>query len=322
MPGALTRPIDPEEANLGKVEQVWAHFQPWLEARGYMLRPRYRPGWVLPPSDSPEYMETRLSSGESEVLDATRISDGAQVVLKIVKTESPDTLISGFLTTEPSAEACSLPILDLLPMDEKPELAFMVMPRMRNCLKPRFETVGEVMEFIQQGLLFLHSRNIAHRDISPIATSDGEHILHPYKPGDDSYLHIIKSRTQARSVKYYFIDFGLAVRFPSLETREFVTGICGRHREYVTEISETVPYDPFKVDIHLAGQMLWIDFLLEYDGLDCLITFVHKLRHNDPAQRPDAAEALELFQHQVMSNMDANALAQAITPDYLIKGNR
>ncbi|KAJ7447899.1 hypothetical protein B0H11DRAFT_1878510 [Mycena galericulata] len=267
MPRALTRPIDPEEATLGKVEQVWAHFQPWLEARGYMLRPRYRPGWVLPPSDSPEYMETRLSSGEvcrlSEVLDATRISDGAQVVLKIVKTVSPDTLISGFLTTEPGAEACSLPILDLLPMDEKPELAFMVMPRMRNCPKPRFETVGEVMEFIQQvleasrllGLVFLHSRNIAHRDIcaenfvmdatrmipggfhfsAPIATSDGKHILHPYKPGDDSYPHIIKSRTQARPVKYYFIDFGLAVRFPSHETRELVTGICGRQREHVPE---------------------------------------------------------------------------------------
>jgi hypothetical protein len=27
-------------------EEFWRDIQPWLEQQGYMLRPRYRPGWV------------------------------------------------------------------------------------------------------------------------------------------------------------------------------------------------------------------------------------------------------------------------------------
>jgi hypothetical protein len=27
-------------------EKVWVHLQPYLEEKGYTLRPRYRPGWI------------------------------------------------------------------------------------------------------------------------------------------------------------------------------------------------------------------------------------------------------------------------------------
>ncbi|KAI0732641.1 hypothetical protein C8Q72DRAFT_758845, partial [Fomitopsis betulina] len=30
---------------LSQHEQVWCDRQPWLEGRGYMLRPQYRPDW-------------------------------------------------------------------------------------------------------------------------------------------------------------------------------------------------------------------------------------------------------------------------------------
>lgn len=33
-------------ANLTPIEVKWRDRQPFLEAKGYMLRPRYRPGWV------------------------------------------------------------------------------------------------------------------------------------------------------------------------------------------------------------------------------------------------------------------------------------
>jgi hypothetical protein len=82
------------------------------------------------------------------------MSDGAAVVLKIVATESPDTQISGFLTNEPGAGAYTLPMLDLIPMDDG--RSFMVMPRMRDCWHPAFETVGEFTEFVQQVLEVSH----------------------------------------------------------------------------------------------------------------------------------------------------------------------
>ncbi|KAJ6569181.1 hypothetical protein B0H19DRAFT_1256840 [Mycena capillaripes] len=96
-------------------------------------------------------------------------------------------------------------------------------------------------------------------------------------------------------MQYYYIDFGLSVRFPSREARRLVSGDCGRLRKHVTEISETVPYDPFKVDIRLVGEMLRSEFMVEYDGLDFLVPFVRRLRRRNPVERPDAAEALALF---------------------------
>jgi hypothetical protein len=36
--------LAPEE--LSEVEKRWVSFQPYLLAKGYQLRPRYRPGWI------------------------------------------------------------------------------------------------------------------------------------------------------------------------------------------------------------------------------------------------------------------------------------
>ncbi|KAJ6569185.1 hypothetical protein B0H19DRAFT_1256845 [Mycena capillaripes] len=166
--GSLPSWVNPACSRLGEQEKVWAHFQPLLEARGYMLRPRYRLGWFLPPATSPQVSETAIPArGTCEVLNATRVSHGAPVVLKIVQTVSSDTEISGFLTNEPGAEAHTLPTLDLVPMDD--EWSFMVMPRIRGCAHPPFETVREVTEFVEQvleGLVYLHNKNIAHRQVS------------------------------------------------------------------------------------------------------------------------------------------------------------
>lgn len=34
-------------AELAPPELAWRDRQPYLESRGYLLRPRYRPGWIL-----------------------------------------------------------------------------------------------------------------------------------------------------------------------------------------------------------------------------------------------------------------------------------
>ncbi|KAJ7682317.1 kinase-like domain-containing protein [Mycena polygramma] len=331
---------DPAWSKLGEEEKNWAAWQPWLAERGYMLRPRYHPGWSIPEGTSPDESETAIPGHECRVLDATRISDGAHVLLKWVSTlpSEPETQIARFLTDEPGAHAHVVPMVDLIPAVDGH--AFMVMPLMRPCDDPPFATVGEFVEFVEQvleGLVFLHSRNIAHRDIcvanivmdasqmvssgfhfkSTLAARDGKTYLRPYT-GDDLDPFVIKSRTQAAPMKYYFIDFELSVRFPSYETRELVTGRYGQLRKHIPEISDTIPYDPFKVDIRLVGEMLRSEFVMVTIGLDFVIPFIHELRHNDPAQRPDAPQAKARF-HHLVSKMSAAELAEPIDRLYSLK---
>lgn len=61
-------------------------------------------------------------------------------------------------------------------------------------------------------------------------------------------------RSQAR-VKYYYVDFGISSYFPAGEANRLVTGLDG-HDEDVPELSSDVPYDPFKVDVFIIGNLL------------------------------------------------------------------
>jgi hypothetical protein len=60
-------------------------------------------------------------------------------------------------------------------------------------------------------------------------------------------------------VKYYFVDYGISSYFPAGSQRELVFGIAGRDQD-VPELSNSVPYDPFKVDIFTIGNVLRREF--------------------------------------------------------------
>jgi hypothetical protein len=53
----------------------------------------------------------------------------------------------------------------------------------------------------------------------------------------------------------FFIDFVLSTRFDSREERSLVTGKLGQNKT-VPELSDTVPYDSFKVDIYQMGGVI------------------------------------------------------------------
>jgi len=60
-------------------------------------------------------------------------------------------------------------------------------------------------------------------------------------------------------VKYYFVDYGISSSFPSGSRPQLVLGRAGRDQD-VPELSDTVPYDPFKVDIFTIGNVLRLEF--------------------------------------------------------------
>ena len=62
-------------------------------------------------------------------------------------------------------------------------------------------------------------------------------------------------------VRYYYIDFGISSYFPPNASPRLVLGRDGRDIE-VPELSNIVPYDPFKTDIFILGNLLRREFFL------------------------------------------------------------
>lgn len=61
-------------------------------------------------------------------------------------------------------------------------------------------------------------------------------------------------------VKYYYIDFGISSHFPPDRRGDrLVLGREGRDRD-VPELSTVTPYDPFKVDVFIIGNLLRHEF--------------------------------------------------------------
>ena len=131
-----------------------------------------------------------------------------------------------------------------------------------------------------QGLVFMHSRGVAHRFVSHLnirldadvtlshrdcslknVLMDATH-MYPFgfHPVEELFLDDIRTpapriyRLEA-GVKYYFIDYGISSYFPAGSQWELVLGIAGRDQD-VPELSNDIPYDPFKVDIFTIGNVI------------------------------------------------------------------
>ena len=82
----------------------------------------------------------------------------------------------------------------------------------------------------------------------------GFHPVHTSSLADSTTFAPMITRLEA-GVKYYFVDYGISSYFPPGSRREPVLGIAGRDQD-VPELSNNVPYDPFKVDIFTIGNVI------------------------------------------------------------------
>jgi len=119
-----------------------------------------------------------------------------------------------------------------------------------------------------------------------------------------------KSRTTA-GAKYYYVDFGISVHIPEAVSPKLVTGILGRDQD-PPELSQTVPYDPFKLDIFIIGNMFKqefyqvgvlyrnrlafrLKFVQAFSNVEFLNELIVTMTRAEPADRPNAATALALW---------------------------
>ncbi|KDN38113.1 hypothetical protein RSAG8_09709, partial [Rhizoctonia solani AG-8 WAC10335] len=289
-------------------ERQWVQHQPYLLEKGYQLRPRYRPGWVRSwegTNRNPRVCEDSLTIQSFKIMDAVRVRDGKRVIIKAFDMRiTPNELhVLEYLSSEDiqldprNHCACAL---DSFPVPGKDGWVFVVMDTYHLLSATPFETIGEAVELIRQlleGLVFMHGLNLAHRDCASTnimmkADTLFKNTPHPHPSysflTEDGRNYASLHPRRSRSVKYYFIDFGLATLFPSYAERNLVIGAEGRERDVPELSTPDIPYDPFKVDICIIGQFLWRDFYTKSSrSLYFLEPFVKRLALVDNFPAPN-----------------------------------
>ncbi|EKM49870.1 uncharacterized protein PHACADRAFT_154503 [Phanerochaete carnosa HHB-10118-sp] len=316
-----------DHAVLTQAEQEWSRRGPLLESYGYRLRPRYRPGWTPSWRDGNDDLlrcEDFYRIPRSFLIDAERIEDGKLVYIKAVSTGNDEIKIATMLSSPPlnsDIRNHCVPILDIIEDDNDPDVSLIVMPFLRLMDDPPFDTVDDVVDFVDQmleGLVFIHEQGVAHRDCSRKNIMMDASTLYPqgFHPIRDTLLSDVStdaphlSRSAAR-VMYYYVDFGISVRIPPEVTPKLVTGRLGRDRDppelRVKRAASggtptQKPYDPFKLDVFILGNTIKKEIYENYSNLEFLQPLFSTMTAREPQSRPTAAEAQE-FWRTIRDNM-------------------
>jgi len=298
-------------SSLSSWEQRWRDRMEFLRARGYLLRPRYHPDWT--PSwrgtgKHPLYFEDAIHLPAREhLIDATRVSDGTLVYIKRVRTGDQESQILQMLSPlslpRQPGNHC-VPLLEIFQDEDDEDISYMVMPFLRQIDEPPFETVFNVVDLVDQlleGLVYIHERGVAHRDCAHYNLMMDASMLYPegFHPVKTDFfpdgLTPLKDRYRGDTpVRYYYIDFGISSFIPPDVYPRLVVGDRGRDQE-VPELSAETPYDPFKVDIFIIGNMLRHYFFEMYSNVHFLSPLIEAMTATDPAARPDASGASALW---------------------------
>lgn len=113
-------------------------------------------------------------------------------------------------------------------------------------------------------------------------------------------------------VRYYFVDFGVSLRFEG-DAPHLATGTICRDPT-APELSNRIPFDPFMLDVYLLGNFFLTDYvevrrshlgasvspathndepLQKYNNLEFLRPLLVSMTQRNPSARPTAEEALQ-----------------------------
>ena len=176
------------DAEYSTSEKWWADHYSWLEGRGYTLRVRFSPGWVPSWRGDPArrfYCEdkqrllvclshpcsipalTLAIQQNGSIMDARKL-DGTTVVLKRVhrSTHPREVELATLLSSEEfrrdPRNHCVI-VHEILQSPSDSDCTLVVMPRLRPCTSPRFDTFGEVVSFMRQ--IFVVSSSVPRKPL-------------------------------------------------------------------------------------------------------------------------------------------------------------
>ncbi|KAJ7079498.1 kinase-like domain-containing protein [Mycena crocata] len=306
-------------------EEWWVKNQPFILSQGFKLRPRYDPNWIpswsIKEHPKEEYEDGLKSYISTPALDATRVSNGEKVVLKRVSTGGGDSELR--IATLLSSESLrsdrrnhTVPIPEVIEMPHE-DWSLLVMPYCRRFDDPPFHCPAEFIEAMQQfleGLQFMHDQNICHFDIAPKnlmmdetrVVPQGSHFIRPRTHTGFRRLFRSNNRCAVGPIHYYYIDFDLSLHFPDGQATATALGAL-RTFDAIPELSETEPYNPFKVDIYQLG--LVMEKLIEtYAPLKRFAPVAAAMMTPNPQDRPSPSESLVQL-NRIAAQMAPRALS-------------
>ncbi|KAF9230285.1 hypothetical protein BU15DRAFT_91146 [Melanogaster broomeanus] len=297
----------PSDGKLVTGEKWWADRYEWLKGRGYLLRPRFSPGWI------PSWENTKKHWFECEdgqahqfahINDGTRLYDGKPVTLKRIKrSEHPHEVDIGlgFSSDQMASETSNhcVPFYEVLPLDDDDDAVIIVMPLLRSYVDPEFDTFGEVVECFRQlfeGLNFMHKHRVAHRDCMNRNILFDASQLYPesFHPRDFSGFAKHFSRTE-RPPKYYFIDFGISRRYDPSDTNPLEVPIWGGDKEVPEFQNSNEPCNPFPTDVFYIGNAIMQDFIKAKRGFNFIEPLIADMVQPDPTKRPTMDQVVARF---------------------------
>lgn len=308
-----------------------------MSAKGTNFVPDWVPSWTKIKNPTP--LTWTYEDGEYSphgLMDAIRVSDGARVMLKLVRpaedhTEELASLLSAPPRGADPRDHC-LPLLAVLHPPEYPSHTVLVTHYCVPWDIWPFVRVDEAVGFFTQvfeGLAFMHGNNIAHLDASHgNIVMDAVHLyqepFHPMRPhtrlvGAKPARHLERHQSDT-AVKYYFVDFEGAVHFDASQLRVYLPLVKRRIGQDKTLPEEqgpdAPPCDPFAVDVYCLGNVLVKHWLKAYKNVELIRALAEDMTAADPARRPTADEVVRRFQ-LTRSSLSASDLLQPLVQEPL-----
>ncbi|KAJ3914291.1 hypothetical protein F5877DRAFT_92800 [Lentinula edodes] len=250
-------------------------------------------------------------------MDAVRISDNKPVLLKAVsRIIHPQEVKIGMYFSSKSMASdprnhC-IPIYDVFPVPDS-EMDLIVMPVLRPFDNPQFDTVGEVIAFIQQlfeGIQFMHEHLVAHGDCTEMnIMMDGSQMypqgwntLDPWQARNDPFRAAKRVGFRMQFwPKYYLIDFGLSHMYSSKRTVPPLERILrGGDKSAPEHAPKYKSANPFSTDIYYIGNLIRVKFTERKDSSLCkrfsfLKPLVDSMVQDDPVKRPTIDDVVIQF---------------------------
>jgi len=170
------------------VEEEWSNREELFKVHGYNFRPRLRKGWT------PSWLDTDKSAFESEDSHMLRVrrsldplmtvliktqthlvdaftDDGRVVCIKEVSRNDEESRIARMLSTnELNADPRNhcVPVIEVIDDPEHDTKSYMVMPFLRSADDPPFQSVKEIVDFVDQVLEVRTNDSGRHGDLTLI----------------------------------------------------------------------------------------------------------------------------------------------------------